>query len=184
VTGPLARKMLTATRRSERTAARLMARDGRRVLCQRGLAAIHDAIGIYRAGDTIEPDARHAWLALVLRELPVRDDAWARMDPAHRSAHRRLWTDVVRRAQRGYLAAPASLLAFTAWQCGEGALANIALERALADDPGYSMARLLDSAISNGLPPSMAVLPMTPEQVAASYASPEAADRPGATPTS
>ena len=27
------------------------------------------------------------------------------------SAHRRLWTDVVRRAQPGYVAAPASLLA-------------------------------------------------------------------------
>ena len=55
-------------------------------------------------------------LALVLTAVRIRDDAWARMDPAHRDAHRRLWTDVVRRAQPGYVAAPASLLAFTAWQ--------------------------------------------------------------------
>lgn len=56
-----------------------------------------------------------------------------------------------------------------AWQSGEGALANVALDRALADDPQYSMAVLLRQVISSGAPPSMARLPMTPEQVAASY---------------
>jgi hypothetical protein len=94
------------------------------------------------------------------------------MDPAHRDAHRRLWTDVVRRAQPGYAAAPASLLAFTAWQGGDGALANIALERALADTPGYSMALLLGDALDAGAPPSMATPPMTPDEVTASYAGP------------
>ena len=42
-----------------------------------------------------------------------------------------------------FVPAPASLLAFTAWQCGEGALANVAIERALGADPAYSMALLL-----------------------------------------
>jgi hypothetical protein len=32
------------------------------------------------------------------------------MDPAYLDAHRRLWIDVTRRAQPGYVAAPASLL--------------------------------------------------------------------------
>ena len=97
------------------------------------------------------------------------------MDPAHRDAHRRRWTDLVRRAQPGYAAAPASLLAFTAWQSGDGALANIALDRALADTPGYSMALLLQEALDAGMPPSAATLPMTPEQVAESYAVRDAA---------
>ena len=110
-----------------------------------------------------------AWLALVLEDLPVRDDAWARMDPDHNEAHLRLWTDVTRLAQPGYAAAPAALLAFTAWQSGNGALANVALDRALADQPDYSMARLLRQALDSGAPPSMARLPMTPEEVAASY---------------
>jgi Domain of unknown function (DUF4192) len=92
------------------------------------------------------------------------------MDPDHRDAHRRLWTDVVRRARPGYVAAPASLLAFTAWQCGDGTLANIALERALDDIPDYSMALLLHDALDAGAPPSMATPPMTPDEVAASYA--------------
>ena len=31
------------------------------------------------------------------------------MDPGHRDAHLRLWTDLTRRAQPGYIPAPASL---------------------------------------------------------------------------
>ena len=56
-----------------------------------------------------------------------------------------------------------------AWQAGDGALANVALDRALADDPRYSMAQLLRQVITAGAPPSLATLPMTPEEVAASY---------------
>ena len=44
-----------------------------------------------------------------------------------------------------------------------------ALDRALADDPQYSMAVLLRQVIGSGVPPSMARLPMTPSQVAAAY---------------
>ena len=57
-----------------------------------------------------------------------------------------------------------------AWQSGDGALANVALDRALADEPRYSMAHLLRQVITAGTPPSLARLPMTPEEVAASYA--------------
>jgi hypothetical protein len=95
------------------------------------------------------------------------------MDAEYRAAHLRLWTDVVRRAAPAYLPAPASLLAFTAWQSGEGALANIAIDRALAADPGYSLAQLLRDIMDAGVPPSAARVPMTPEQVAASYDLPD-----------
>ena len=54
-------------------------------------------------------------------------------------------------------------------QSGDGALANVALDRALADEPRYSMAHLLSQVITAGTPPSLARLPMTPEEVAASY---------------
>jgi Domain of unknown function (DUF4192) len=107
---------------------------------------------------------------VTLTDLRVRDDAWARMEPKFRAAHQRLWTDVVRHAREPYVPAPASLLAFVAWQSGEGALSNIAIERALAADPDYSMAHLIGQATDAGLPPSAARLPMTPEEVEASYA--------------
>ena len=174
LTGPAAETMRQETARAERIAARLLTRttttgSSARPLIDRGLKAVQAAITTYRDGGVIELSGQFAWLALTLTSLQVRDDAWARMDPAHARAHQRLWTDLTRHAQPGYIAAPAALLAFTAWQNGNGALANLALDRALADTPGYSMAQLLRDAIDAGAPPSVAVLPMTPEEVAASY---------------
>ncbi len=172
VTGTSADAMRQATAQAERAASRLIARKGTGALIRPGLTAVRAAIRLYRDGGSIRPPIGYAWLALVLRQLPVRDDAWARMDPRHQVAHRRLWADLVRRARSGYVAAPASLLAFSAWQGGDGALANLALDRALADLPDYSLAVLLRDILDAGTPPSAAVPPMTPEQVADSYAIP------------
>jgi hypothetical protein len=170
--------MRQATGRAERQAAALIragAASGRKNgvaerVATEGLRAVSEAIGVYRRGGRLTGDDRFAWLGVVLTDLRVRDDAWARMVPEHVDAHLRLWTDVVRRVAPRYVPAPASLLAFAAWQAGNGALANVAAQRALAADPGYSMALLLLEAIGAGLPPSAARLPMTPEEVAASYA--------------
>ena len=172
VTGAEAQAMQRATQQAERAAARLITRRGPQALERPGLTAIRAAVGLYRDGGQVIPAIGFAWLALMLRQLRIRDDAWARMDPAHRAAHQRLWTDVVCRAQPGYVAAPASLLAFTAWQDGNGALANLALDRALADQPDYSMALLLRDTLDAGTPLSAAVPPMTPEQVAETYTTP------------
>jgi hypothetical protein len=191
--GGAAESMRRATRRAERHAAQLLARVGasprrgaaRRLIAAEGLAAVGAMIAAYRRGGRFATDYEVAWLTVALRDLRVRDDAWARMDPAHAGAHLRLWLDVTRRAQPGHVAAPAALLAFVAWQSGDGALANVALDRALTDDPDYSMALLLRQVIAAGAPPSLARLQMTPEQVAASYDEAEASagaaeSRPGA----
>lgn len=177
VTGPDAELMQQATRRAEEHAVRLIervARTGRRAAARRliavaGVEAVTEVITACRRGDRVPPGHSAAWLTVVLRDLRVRDDAWCRMDPAHRASHQRLWTDLTRLAQPGYVAAPAALLAFVAWQSGNGALANVALDRALSDDPRYRMAQLLRQAIDSGAPPSLARIPMTPEEVAASY---------------
>jgi hypothetical protein len=175
--GITAESMRQATRRAEQHAAQLLkkvrksGRTGaaRQLIAAEGLNAVGTTIATYRAGGKFASDYQVAWLTVALRDLRVRDDAWARMDPAHAEAHLRLWSDVTRRAQPGHVAAPAALLAFVAWQAGDGALANVALDRALTDDPGYSMALLLRQVIGAGAPPSLARLPMTPEEVAASY---------------
>ena len=177
--------MRQATRRAERHVTQLLGqvrRSGRlgaarRMIAAEGLAAVGAMIARYRDGGRFTSDDEIARITVALRDLRVRDDAWARMDPAHAPAYRRLWTDVVRRAQPGYVAAPAALLAFVAWQSGDGALANVALDRALADNPRYSMALLLREALDSGAPPAMARLPMTPEEVAAAYDAADAASR-------
>jgi hypothetical protein len=175
--GIAAESMRQATRRAERHVAQLLAKVGkssrigaaRRMIVAEGLAAVGTMIVSYRAGGRFTTDYEIARITVALRDLRIRDDAWARMDPKHADAHLRLWIDVLRRAQPGHAAAPAALLAFVAWQTGDGALANVALDRALADDPSYSMALLLRQVIGAGVPPTLARLPMTPEEVAASY---------------
>jgi uncharacterized protein DUF4192 len=179
VTGEAAEAMRQATRRAEQRLATLTSRADRapstrqlagRLIVTEGLAITGTLIDAYRADRATATDDQVARLTMALRDLRVRDDAWARMDPEHRAAHLRLWADVTRRAQPGYVTAPAALLAFCAWQDGNGALANVALDRALADDPDYSMAQLLRQTLAAGAPPSLARLPMSPSQVAASYA--------------
>jgi len=144
--------------------------DPLRLVIAEGRRAVREAIDRYRAGGRVTDAGQLAWLVVSLAQLPVRDDAWARMVPGHRDAHLRLWSDLVRNAAGTWLPAPAALLAFTAWQCGEGAVASIAVERALAADPGYSMALLLGDILDAGVPPSAAQLPMSPEEVELSYA--------------
>ena len=185
LTGAAARSMDQAIDRACLKAQALMDRAQRkgtgkplRLVISQGRRAVREAIGVYRGGGRITDEDTFARLAVSLVHLAVRDDAWARMIPEHRQAHLALWADVVRRAEGPWLPAPASLLAFTAWQAGDGTLANIALDRALAADPGYSMALLLRDILAAGVPPSQARLPMTPEEVAESYERAEAPARP------
>ncbi|TVZ04444.1 DUF4192 domain-containing protein [Trebonia kvetii] len=181
--GQPGRAMRRATRQALSNISRCAARmshagepvSTRRLTNVLGQLAVREAIRRYREGEPIDPEDA-AWLTVALRQVRVRDDAWARMDTEHRDAHQRLWTDLTRLARPGYVAAPASLLAFVAWQSGDGALANVALDRALADNPRYSMALLLREALDAGAPPAMARLPMTPEEVAAAYDAAEAAE--------
>jgi Domain of unknown function (DUF4192) len=156
-------------------------RDPRLRATRTGRKEIQRAIRLYRSGGRFDRIQHLAWLAVLLADIRVRDDAWARMDPAHRDAHCGLWTDVLRGAALEFVPAPASLLAFTAWQSGNGALAAMAVDRALTADPGYSMAQLLAGAVDAVLPPSAARMPMSPAAVAASYA-PAPAESDGSTP--
>jgi len=87
-------------------------------------AAVATAIGRYRRSGRPVTGQEAAWLTVVLRDLRVRDDAWARMDPAHTAAHLRLWTDLTRRARAR--ARPGSGVAAGLWYLAvrNGSLAN------------------------------------------------------------
>ena len=67
----------------------------------------------------------------------------------------RLWGELVRRAAPELTVAPACLFAFSAWLNGEGAMARLAVDRALAQDPGYSMGLLMEEVLDRALPPSV-----------------------------
>lgn len=177
VTGAHAQAMRKAQERTIRRTQQLTpgwsASRRTRFLLDTGRTAVREAISLYRSGGKITDHDQMAWLLLAIADIRVRDDAWAQMEPEYRAAHLRMWTDVLRHADEPHVPAAATLLAFTAWQCGEGALANIAIERALAAGPKYSMAILIGQALEAGLPPEAAQLPMTSKEVEASYAASE-----------
>ena len=77
VTGADAEAMQHATAQAERAADLLIARKGPGALIRPGLTAVRAAIRLYRDGGSIAPAIGYAWLALMLRQLPIRDDAWA-----------------------------------------------------------------------------------------------------------
>ncbi|MEV4540075.1 DUF4192 domain-containing protein [Micromonospora echinaurantiaca] len=157
VDGPVRVAMRRATARAERRLTDLLDQAppadllGGRSLRAAGVAAVRAALRRQRRGERLTDD-EVAWLSLLLTHLPVRDHAWDRTDG--RDADIALWTDVLRRAEPELTAAPASLLAFAAWRAGQGALAAVALERALTEHPDYTLAGLLDDLLRRGVPPS------------------------------
>jgi len=110
-------------------------------------------------------DDEVAALLVALADVPTRDLAagWVRTDHGQRSAEaagagdpavQQLWAELTRRAPRPYDAAPASLLAHAAWLSGHGALARVAVDRALRSDPTYRLALLLQRLLDRGVGPS------------------------------
>ena len=73
---------------------------------------------------------------------------------AEPAAAEQLWTECTRRAPAPLDAAPATLLAVSAWLRGDGAMANVALDRALQSVPDYGLARLLREALAACVTPA------------------------------
>ena len=108
-------------------------------------------------------------LLLALDDLLVRDAAmgWAPVGPGRRGRRaipsgdtpaeapggELLWRALLEVAPDECAAAPATLLAWSAYLRGDGLTANLALDRALAADPGYRLAGLLAAAYSRGVAP-------------------------------
>lgn len=66
-----------------------------------------------------------------------------------------LWVELTRRTSGPQRAAPATMVAVWFYLRGDGPMAGTALEVALAADPGYRLAVLLDAALQNGLGPAV-----------------------------
>jgi hypothetical protein len=98
------------------------------------------------------PNAQLARFAVALNETAVRDAVWTAIDD-RRLDGRPLWRELARRSPRPYDAAAYFLFGWASWRAGEGALANIAAERAVESDSGYSAADLLLAVLDRGIDP-------------------------------
>ena len=100
-------------------------------------------------------DPQDAGRLLVLTSVELtRDVAWAEISRASSGTHVELWRELVRRSPRDLLPGAAALLAFAAWQHGDGALAWCALDRCLEVDPDYSMAHCVAQVLTRAVPPT------------------------------
>ena len=95
-------------------------------------------------------------ILLALRDTAVRDTVlWELMQDSPRGwavAADRL-VEVVCAAPDDYLAPPATLLAILRWQSGDGTRAAAATARALAAEPTYTLADLIDRSLATGMHP-------------------------------
>ena len=105
----------------------------------------------YRAGRPVGDDQAAA--LTVLLELPSLRDFAARRTSGQ-AWQIEMWIDLVRRAQPPFTAGPATMLALSAFQAGSGALASVAIDRALDTDPDNRLAHLLGHAIATGIEPA------------------------------
>jgi hypothetical protein len=107
----------------------------------------------YREGGRRLDDAETARLALGLRDVHARDDVLGWGGGAHPGALLSLLGDLLRDVPPPHDPPAATVLAWVAYQSGDGALAQCALDRALASDPAYNLALLLQHAIGHAVAP-------------------------------
>jgi hypothetical protein len=124
------------------------------VFVTEGLGRLRAAIERSAAGGRLT-DREAASLGLDLAVIRVRDEAWTMMCDDTENAHIALWADLTRRLEPPFVPPAASLLAAAAWRRGDCALATIAVERALAEAPAYSMATLLAEGLSQLVSPAV-----------------------------
>ncbi|HET9501223.1 MAG TPA: DUF4192 domain-containing protein [Marmoricola sp.] len=140
-----------------------------RVLADAGIDSLHDAgdrwvgeqgewlrdlvLGLLTAPRRPSP-AECGRVLLLLTQMDLRDLAWLMIGRDDARQHVDLWSELVRRAPDELLPGPAALLAFAAWQAGDGALAWCAIDRCLALDPDYRLAELIGDLLTRAVPPS------------------------------
>ncbi len=158
VEGPAAAAMAAQCLRTGRAQAARLRAGGAAEVAGAGAALVADAVAACRPGPatagTRLTDARVAGVLWALTVPRVRDRALGLALGEDAAAAEVLWTECTRRAPAPLDGPPATLLAVSAWLRGDGATADVALDRALAADPGARLPLLLADGLAACLPPA------------------------------
>jgi hypothetical protein len=121
------------------------------------VAAVDAAVGAAAAQDSLPDldDDQIVRLAVALGYSRVRDSCLTMSITDRAAGAERLWTVLTRGLPAPERAEPACLLALCAYLRGSAVLAGMALEVAMAADPGHRMAPLLREALDMGTPPDV-----------------------------
>jgi Domain of unknown function (DUF4192) len=136
-----ARSGFDAAQRRQRSVKRALfaaARDGDRSLFPRSLPDLADPV-LHR-------------YAVALGDIAIRDALWLAVDQ-ERLDGRAFWLQLLGRLPAPYDSPALFLFGWATWRDGNGTLAVMAAEQALASNPGYTAAELLLSAVQSGLDP-------------------------------
>lgn len=117
-----------------------------------GATAVIDLAGEFEAGRGCEDRELAARVIGRMSDIQVRDFALGSHTPESSDWYWQMWRELLVIAPRGFVAPIASVFAALAYERGEGALAQRALDRALADDQKYSLALLLRRVFTAGWP--------------------------------
>jgi len=93
-------------------------------------------------------------MSVWMSSVKVRDAVWAQITQANAGKMLTLFTRLSAAVIPPFEPAVLSLAAFAAWLSGDGAQALIAVERALAADPDYPMARGILQLLEGGVSPA------------------------------
>ena len=88
-----------------------------------------------------------------MSDVQVRDYAMGVHNEDTYDLYFTMWRELLRLAPRGYVAPIACIVAAMAYENGDGALAQKALDRAFSDDEQYPLAGLLRRVFNAGWPP-------------------------------
>jgi hypothetical protein len=156
VRGPVGLRRVVAEaacERAYRAAAAEVAAD-RGTAHARTLALFGEALRSYEAGRPELPDDTAARVAVGLLDRQARDEVVTWVLESAEAPLTALLGDLVRATPDPVCPPACTVLAWVAHAFGNGALANVAVDRALRHDPDYTMARLVREGLDRQVPPS------------------------------
>jgi hypothetical protein len=118
-----------------------------------GAAAIVDFIADFQAEGLCRDKKLIALVLVRLLDLQVRDFALGSVTEDSLHIYFSAWRWLMRIAPHGFVAPVATLFAAVAYERGDGALAQRALDRVESDDADYAMLRLFREVFSRGWSP-------------------------------
>lgn len=121
---------------------------------KQGANAVIDFLHDFEVEGICRDNRLVATVLVRLKDLQVRDFALGVMNDQS-DLYFDAWRWLTIKAPAGLIAAPATLFAVAAYERGDGAMANVALEKAESDQPSYSMIALLRQLFRSGRPPKI-----------------------------
>jgi len=121
---------------------------------RQGASAVDEFMKEFKSQGLVRDKALISLLLVRLKDLQVRDYALGSVSAESLDLYFTAWRWLLRIAPKGYTAPVANLFAAVAYERGDGALAQRALDRADSDDQSYAMSKLLRQVFNSGWPPN------------------------------